>query len=146
MDTVSPRVRSAIMRRVRSINTTPELLVRRMLHAAGLRYRLHRADLPGKPDIVFGRLKVAVFTHGCFWHLHPGCRNARIPKSRREYWPSKLRGNRARDRLHQRLLKSLGWRVVVVWECELSKPERVKRRLLRELRKPQPLGRSQWNS
>lgn len=134
VDKVSPIVRSAIMGKVRSRNTTPEIAVRKMLYAAGLRYRLHCADLPGKPDIVFAKWKLAIFTHGCFWHLHQGCGNVRIPKSRVEYWRGKLRGNRKRDKATQRELQAQGWTVLVVWECELANPRSVERRLLREIR------------
>jgi DNA mismatch endonuclease (patch repair protein) len=133
-DKVSPAVRSEIMRRVRSRDTAPELAARRILHAQGLRYRLHCASLPGKPDIVFRKARVAIFVHGCFWHLHGGCANARIPKSRDAYWRAKLYGNRRRDGVIRGELASLGWTVLVVWECELLRPDAVKRRLLRELK------------
>ena len=134
MDNISAKTRSAIMSRVRSRHTSPELAVRKMLHADGFRYRLHCAALPGKPDLVFSKAKVALFVHGCFWHLHERCANARMPKSRIDYWRPKLRGNRRRDRLAQRKLEALGWTVVVVWECELAEPETVRRRLARRLR------------
>jgi DNA mismatch endonuclease (patch repair protein) len=119
--------RSAQMALVRSRDTKPELLVRRALHAAGLRYRLHAKDMPGKPDIVFRRQKVAVFVHGCFWHRHddPNCKLARLPKSRREFWEPKLLGNRQRDIRNTATLVQAGWRVVVIWECDLTKASRV---------------------
>ena len=120
MDTLSPEQRSERMGRVKGRDTQLELRVRRRLHALGLRYRLHAADLPGKPDIVFRRKKLAVFVHGCFWHRHddPACKLARLPKSRSEFWGPKLEGNRARDLAQQAKLRELGWRVVVVWECQ----------------------------
>lgn len=132
-DKVSATIRSEIMRQVRSRDTAPELKVRKMLHAAGFRYRLHRADLPGKPDIVFAKSRIAIFVHGCFWHLHSGCANVRIPKSRADYWPRKLRGNRKRDAAVRQKLEALGWTVLIVWECELASPLTVKRRLMRGL-------------
>ena len=113
------------MARVKSKDTAPELVVRRALHAAGLRYRLHRADLPGKPDVVLPRHSAAVFVHGCYWHSHPGCPRARVPTTRRDYWVPKLAGNAARDRVSVAALEGLGWRVHVVWECELRNPGRV---------------------
>lgn len=129
------------MRRVRSKHTTPELAIRKMLHANGFHYRLHSATLPGKPDLVFAKAKVALFVHGCFWHLHKGCSSVRMPKSRIDYWRPKLEGNRRRDRLAQRRLEALGWTVVVVWECELAAPEATRRRLLRHLRARLPKGK-----
>lgn len=115
--------RSAQMALVRAQNTKPELLVRRALHAAGLRYRLHAKDLPGRPDIVFRRQKVVVFVHGCFWHRHddPDCKLARLPKSRRDFWEPKLTGNRERDRRNLQRLHDAGWVPIVVWECQLGK-------------------------
>lgn len=107
------------MARVRGRDTKPEMLVRRALHAAGLRYRLHAKDLPGKPDIVLPSRRVAVFVHGCFWHRHPdpNCKLARLPKSRLDFWIPKLEGNRARDERKKAELEALGWTVVEVWEC-----------------------------
>ena len=113
------------MARVKSRDTAPELAVRRALHAAGLRYRLHRADLPGKPDIVLPRHAAAVLVHGCSWHSHPGCPRVRVPSTRRDYWVPKLARNAARDRASISTLEGLGWRVHVVWECELRRPGRV---------------------
>lgn len=116
--------RSAQMALVRGKDTKPELRVRRALHAAGLRYRLHRKDLAGKPDLVFPSLKTVVFVHGCFWHQHPDphCKLARMPKSRLDFWGPKLAGNRARDERVKKALEDQGWRVVEVWECE-TKPD-----------------------
>ena len=114
--------RSEIMARVRSKNTTPEMAVRRTLHAAGLRFRLHRADLPGRPDIVLPGRRAVVFVHGCFWHSHPGCKRARIPATRREYWVPKLLRNVERDRTAAAALQRAGWRVFITWECETRLP------------------------
>jgi DNA mismatch endonuclease, patch repair protein len=120
MDKLSAERRSANMRQIRSHNTAPELLLRRMLHRAGYRFRLHRKDLPGKPDLVFPRRRKVIFVHGCFWHQHPGCREGRIPQSRREYWEPKLARNRQRDEAAYTSLKEHGWEALVVWECELK--------------------------
>jgi DNA mismatch endonuclease (patch repair protein) len=122
MDTLTPQQRSERMSRVRGRDTKPELVVRRLVHSMGYRYRLHRRDLPGRPDLVFpSRLKV-IFVHGCFWHRHPGCRLARLPKSRTDFWVAKLEGNRQRDIANQERLKADGWGVLVVWECTVCKP------------------------
>jgi DNA mismatch endonuclease (patch repair protein) len=119
--------RSAQMALVRGRDTKPELRVRRALHAAGLRYRLQAKDLPGRPDIVFRSLKIAIFIHGCFWHRHPdpNCRLARLPKSRQEFWLPKLTGNRERDLRNRAQLESDGWTVLEIWECDTTKPERL---------------------
>ncbi|MER9309636.1 DNA mismatch endonuclease Vsr [Mesorhizobium australicum] len=108
------------MARIHGRDTKPEMVVRRLLHGMGYRYRLHRGDLPGKPDIVFGKRKKAIFIHGCFWHRHddPACTLARLPKSRLDFWGPKLSANAKRDALKQDALKRLGWNVLVVWECE----------------------------
>lgn len=123
--------RSAQMSLIRSTDTKPEMRVRRALHAAGLRYRLHVSQLPGKPDLAFPSLRVALFVHGCFWHRHEGCSAARLPKSRLEFWLPKLEGNVARDRKQQLALKALGWSVIVIWECETAKPHKLKRLVAR---------------
>jgi DNA mismatch endonuclease (patch repair protein) len=127
MDTLSPLERSDRMSRVRNKDTKPERAVRRLLWALGYRYRLHGRKLPGRPDIVFPRLKKVLFIHGCFWHRHPGC--GRTPKSRLEFWLPKLKENRARDLRNQRALKKLGWDFYVVWECELKDFDHVGLRL-----------------
>jgi DNA mismatch endonuclease (patch repair protein) len=119
------------MSQVKSKNTTPELAVRRAAHALGLRFRLHRENLPGKPDLVFPRLRVALFVNGCFWHSHSECERARIPRSNVGYWKPKLRRNVERDRENLRSLRKLGWRVVVIWECESKNPILVRTRLRR---------------
>ena len=119
MDCLSPEQRSVNMSRIRGRNTSPELVVRKALHAAGLRFRLHGKDLPGRPDIVLPRYRTALFVHGCFWHCHEGCPVHRIPGTRREFWESKLNANVERDERDQLQLVAAGWRVLVVWECAL---------------------------
>lgn len=107
------------------------MFVRRFLHAEGYRYRLHVAGLPGRPDLVFSRLKKLIFVHGCFWHLHRSCREGRIPDSRREYWEPKLLKNVERDQKNLAALRKLGWRSLVVWECETENPDRAAKKLIR---------------
>lgn len=119
MDTRTPEQRRRIMQSVKSKNTKPELTVRRLLHAMGYRYRLHRKDLPGKPDIAFIGRRKAIFVHGCFWHWH-GCDKGQLPKSRLAYWKPKLAENVKRDRTKVEQLEALGWDVLVVWQCELK--------------------------
>jgi len=131
-DQFSTEERSAIMRRVRSVDTDPELRVRQMVHRLGFRFRLHCQNLPGKPDIVLAGPKKVVFVHGCYWHQH-SCDGAKRPVTNRRYWNRKLDKNVERDKKNLRLLRRQGWRVLTVWECELRKPERVERRLLRFL-------------
>ena len=121
------------MRSIRKKDTRPELAVRRLLHAMGARFRLHRADLPGTPDIVLPRHAIAIQVHGCFWHQHPGCIDAHIPKSRENYWRPKLERNCRRDAVNVRKLRRLGWRICVVWECQAEAPEKLKTRLYRFL-------------
>ena len=106
-----------MMSGIRGRNTKPEIVVRKALFAAGFRFRLHRKDLPGCPDLVLPRHRVAVFVHGCFWHAHPGCRYAKTPATRREFWETKLASNVERDHRAREDLLSAGWRVLVVWEC-----------------------------
>lgn len=118
VDRLTPERRSWLMSRVKGKHTGPEMIVRRAAHALGLRFRLHRKDLPGRPDLVFPRHKVALFVHGCFWHRHPGCRLASTPKSRTEFWQAKFDANVARDAAAEEALRAAGWRVVTVWECE----------------------------
>ena len=118
-DTVTPEVRSAIMARIKSKGMKPEMRVRRLLHGLGYRYRLHRGDLPGRPDLVFPARRKVVFVNGCFWHLHEGCDRVRVPSSNRDYWVAKLNRNRERDRRNAALLEQDGWGVMTVWECEL---------------------------
>lgn len=116
-DIVSPEKRSRMMAGIRAKDTKPEMLVRRALFAEGFRFRLHRGDLPGGPDIVLPGRKVAIFVHGCFWHRHVGCRFAKLPSSNTDFWCNKLDGNVRRDRRAVEALRSAGWRVLVVWEC-----------------------------
>lgn len=118
-DIVSPAKRSQMMSGIRGRDTGPELRVRRLLHGRGYRFRLHRRDLPGSPDLVLPRHRVVVFVHGCFWHFHAGCRLAKVPGSRPDFWRTKLLGNRARDTVAIEALQADGWRVLVVWECWL---------------------------
>jgi len=121
MDNTDPATRSAVMSRIRSRDTKPEMVVRRALHAAGLRYRLHRKELPGRPDLVFPGRRVVLFVHGCFWHQH-GCLLSHAPASRMEYWGPKLRGNRERDARNTLALETAGWTVMQIWECETRVP------------------------
>ena len=118
-DRLSPTERSDHMRRIRKAGTKPEMRVRRAAHRLGYRFRLHRSDLPGTPDLVFPRLRRVVLVHGCFWHQHPGCRLARQPKSRLDYWLPKLERNRQRDLKSSAALRAIGWAVLVVWECQV---------------------------
>lgn len=122
-DTLSKAERSARMSRIKGKNTKPEMKVRKLVHSLGFRYRLHRADIPGKPDIVFSKRRKVIFVHGCFWHRHgdSGCSLARMPKSRLEFWGPKLERNAQRDRENLDELTAKGWESLVVWECELRK-------------------------
>lgn len=131
-DHLSAEARSALMSRIRGKDTQPELAVRRLLHAMGFRFRLHRRDLPGTPDIVLPGRRKAIFVHGCFWHGH-GCGCARLPKSRVEYWGPKIAANRARDGRKAAALRRAGWSVAAVWECQLRKPDSLEKRLARFL-------------
>ncbi len=121
--------RSRIMRAVRSHDTAPELLVRRLAHSMGYRFRLHRKDLPGTPDLVFPRLRKVIFVHGCFWHGHHCARGARVPKGHRAYWVEKIEGNRLRDRRNLRRLAKAGWKSLVLWECALGSEESLNRKV-----------------
>lgn len=117
------------MGRVRSRDTAPEMLVRRLTYALGYRYRLHGKNLPGKPDLVFRSRRKVIFVHGCFWHRHPGCALARLPKSRQEFWLPKLETNRQRDLKAESALQEIGWAVLTIWECELGDTDKVKDRI-----------------
>lgn len=119
-DVYPPDKRSAVMRRIKGKNTTPEMAVRKVLTGLGAHYRLHRKDLPGSPDIVLPGRRLAIFVHGCFWHGHDCARGARVPKANRDYWVAKVDRNRVRDARTREALKALGWRVETVWECELK--------------------------
>lgn len=117
-DIVDSKQRSVLMAGIRSRNTAPELAVRRIAHRMGLRFRLHRKDIPGCPDLVFPKHRLVIFVHGCFWHRHQGCKYAYTPKSRIEFWAKKFASNVARDARQEAALKALGWQVLVIWECE----------------------------
>lgn len=121
-DNRSPESRSALMARIMAKNTQPEWIVRRLMHGMGFRYRLHRRNLPGSPDLIFPSKKKAVFVHGCFWHAH-GCKIGRPPKSRPEFWLPKLARNKERDELNDERLRALGYDVLTVWQCETRRPE-----------------------
>lgn len=112
-----------MMRGIRSKNTSPEIKVRKFLHRLGFRFRLHRRELPGQPDIVLPRYRVCIFVHGCFWHRHPGCKYTSTPKTREDFWLSKFRQNVERDARNRNELLQNGWRIIEIWECGLRKPE-----------------------
>jgi len=120
MDTLTKTERTERMSRIRSKYTKPELHVRRLVYSLGYRYRLHRRDLPGTPDLVFPSRRKVIFVHGCFWHRHTGCPNTRWPKSKLGFWKPKLEANKRRDIKHKKQLTRQGWRYLVVWECELG--------------------------
>jgi DNA mismatch endonuclease (patch repair protein) len=124
--------RSEIMANIRSVDTVPELELRKLVHSLGYRFRLHRADLPGKPDLVLPRHKVAILMHGCFWHGHT-CKDGRKPRSNAAYWDQKLERNTIRDKQNLSALRRLGWRCLVVWECQLKKRDQLLRRIARYL-------------
>lgn len=124
MDIVDPNTRSRMMRAIRGTNTEPELAVRRALHKAGLRFRVHVRTLPGTPDILLPKYRAAVLVHGCFWHRHPGCRFTTTPRSREEFWQAKFLGTVERDERQLRALGALGWSAHVIWECETHDSER----------------------
>ena len=132
-DVFSEEKRSWIMSRVKGRDTTPELAVRSIIHRHGYRFRLHRKDLPGCPDIVLPRHRKIVFVHGCFWHGHKGCGKSSRPATNRKFWNTKIDGNIARDKKAVGRLRRSGWSVLVVWECELRDPQKLERRLLRFL-------------
>ena len=115
--------RSRNMSAIKSKNTKPEIAVRKLLHSMGYRFRLHRKDLPGSPDIVLPKYKTVIFVHGCFWHRHQNCKYASNPKTRREFWEKKFKENIERDKKTQEKLKNLGWKTKVVWECEIKKQD-----------------------
>jgi DNA mismatch endonuclease (patch repair protein) len=130
VDTVSPEVRSRIMARVKSKGMKPEMKVRRLLHGLGYRYRLHRSDLPGRPDLVFPSRQKVIFVNGCFWHYHTGCERVRIPSTNQDYWVAKLERNRDRDKRNLLLLEEIGWSALTTWECELRDMETATGRLV----------------
>lgn len=128
MDTLTPEARSRLMSRIRSKDTKPELIVRSMLHQMGYRFRLHRKDLPGRPDVVLPRHKKVVLVHGCFWHGHL-CKIAPGSKSNKAYWSPKIKANRARDERNRAALTGLGWNVIELWECEIRNAKKTEERL-----------------
>lgn len=124
-DRLSSQRRSWNMSRIKSRDTTPELAVRKVLYGMGYRYRLHSAAVPGKPDIVLKRFRAAIFVHGCFWHRHPGCKFAYVPKSRVEFWTKKFEANVRRDETVKTQLSDLGWKSLTIWECETKSSETI---------------------
>lgn len=137
MDRISPRHRSRVMSSVGGKHTKPEIRVRKILHALGVRFRLHARNLPGSPDIVLPRRRIAIFVHGCFWHRHKGCAKASTPDDNREFWLGKFAANRKRDSRTSKALAKLGWKVIILWECETADPI-VARALLQKLLKLPP--------
>jgi DNA mismatch endonuclease (patch repair protein) len=129
MDKLTPERRSVNMARIRSKDTMPEMLVRRLIHGLGYRYRLHAKDLPGTPDLVFRSRKKVIFIHGCFWHQHADCREGRVPSSRQSYWMAKLARNKERDRERLHTLTGMGWKVLVLWECQLVNRAALERKI-----------------
>ena len=129
-DIVDSERRSENMSRIKGRDTAPELAVRRIAHGLGFRFRLHRKDIPGCPDLVFPKYRLAVFVHGCFWHRHDGCQYTYMPKSRTAFWTKKFGQNVARDYRNEKALQELGWQVLVIWECETWNKEKVKQRLM----------------
>jgi len=138
-DVFDPAKRSAVMARVKSRDTQPELLLRRLLTRLGARYRLHRKDLPGSPDVAMPGRRLAIFVHGCFWHGHDCARGARVPKANRDYWLAKVARNVARDGRNRSDLAAAGWRVETVWECEMKDQAALQERLAGLLRETAPL-------
>lgn len=129
LDPLTVKERSERMALVKSKDTKPEIAVRRLIHRMGYRYRLHSRVLPGHPDLVFPTRKKVIFVHGCFWHRHEGCPNTRLPKSRLDFWKPKLEKNRKRDLAKQRKLRRQGWRMLVVWECQINNEKKLSGRL-----------------
>jgi len=133
MDTFSKEQRSNCMSRIRSKNTVPEMSVRKALTGLGIRYRLHKSELPAKPDIVISKNKTVILVNGCFWHQHKGCKRKSMPKSNKDYWRRKLERNVSKQKNDIRALKKLGWRVVVIWECQTKDVDWLKKRLIKNL-------------
>jgi DNA mismatch endonuclease (patch repair protein) len=129
MDGLTKARRSENMRRIKSQDTKPEMVVRRLVHGMGYRYRLHVRDLSGKPDLVFASRQRIIFVHGCFWHQHKGCVDSHIPNSRQSYWLPKLTRNVERDKQHLSVLRKAGWKCLIVWECETQNPIRLSKRI-----------------
>jgi DNA mismatch endonuclease (patch repair protein) len=140
MDTRTPEQRSRIMRSVRSKHTGPEMTVRRLVHSMGYRFRLHRKDLPGSPDLVLVRYRAAIFVHGCFWHGHT-CKKGRLPRTRLDFWVPKIQNNQRRDAASVAVLRAQGWRVLTIWQCETGDPKSLERRI-RKLLQPRRTWRA----
>lgn len=134
MDTLSKKERSIRMSLVKNKDTKPEMIVRKLVHGLGYRYRLHDKKLPGKPDLVFKSKQKVIFVHGCFWHLHD-CKNYKLPKSRIDFWHEKLKANAERDVINKRKLRALGYDVLEIWECEIKNTENLKDRIIKFLDK-----------
>jgi len=133
-DVHTKETRSYNMSQIKSKNTKPEILVRKFLFSKGLRYRIHKKELPGKPDLVFVKYKLVIFIHGCYWHGHENCKYFVAPKSRTEWWLNKINGNKEKDKENEELLRKMGWKIIVIWECEL-KPEKREKTLNELLKK-----------
>jgi len=133
VDRLSKKHRSWNMGRIKSKNTTPEKKVRSILHSMGYRFRLHKKDLPGKPDITLKKYKTVIFVHGCFWHHHKNCKDAGIPKSNKKFWKEKFKNNIERDKKYKRQLEKLGWKVLIIWACELQDIEKLKEKIGQKL-------------
>jgi DNA mismatch endonuclease (patch repair protein) len=142
VDHISPERRSWLMSRVKGKHTSPEIRVRQVAHAQGLRFRLHRKDLPGKPDLVFPKYRIAMFVHGCFWHRHPNCTKASTPKTRTSYWRDKFALNQARDHRAEGELLRWGWKPVIIWECETRDKNKLAA-MLRDIFKDQPIRKKE---
>jgi DNA mismatch endonuclease (patch repair protein) len=141
VDIFEPQVRSYVMSRIKKTNTKPELIVRSFLFRKGLRFRIHRRDLPGNPDIILKKYKIVVFVNGCFWHGHKNCKLHRMPKSRPEYWIPKIEGNVSRDHKNQLALSQMGWNVLTIWECQIRRGNEYLNELYKSIRKVNLFGR-----
>ena len=144
MDTLTPKERSERMRRVRGKNTAPEMIVRRLVHGLGYRFRLHDRRLPGRPDLVFAGRRKVIFVHGCFWHRHRRCRLATTPKTNVEFWTTKFQENVSRDSTIRRQLRAAGWNSLVIWQCELHNPEVLVERIRTFLEDEKTQSKSQY--
>lgn len=133
-DNLTKEKRSWNMSRIKGKNTKPELFVRSILHSMGYRFRIHKKDLPGQPDIVLAKYKTVIFINGCFWHQHEKCRRSNIPKTNKDYWIPKLKRVKERDKENYKTLKSAGWKVLVVWECILKDTENLKTYFIKEIK------------
>lgn len=130
MDHLTREKRSWNMSLIHSSDTKPEVIVRKLLHSLGYRFRLHKKDLPGKPDIVLKKHRTIIFIHGCFWHQHKGCKRSNIPKSNKSYWQLKLENNVKRDKQHKQSLKKLGWKTITIWECETKNIKKLIKKII----------------